>query len=471
MLPYTPLHFLLMEHAPAALVMTSGNLSEEPLVHANDEARRKLSGLADAFLLHDRDIQVPCDDSVVRPVNAAAVVPLRRARGFVPGPMYLPLKSEPVLGVGAEQKNTFCIAAHGVALLSQHIGDLDSVETFDYYQTAITHFKALCRQDPAIVAHDLHPLYLSTRYARGLAGVRLIGVQHHHAHVAACLAENRRTDRVIGIALDGTGYGPDGSIWGGELLVADLAGFTRAGHIAGVRLPGGEAAVKDPGRMAAAYLSALYGDDFPTQARRLGLSYPPLEERILRRQLAEGLNSPLTTSAGRLFDAVAAALDVCRLRTYEGQPAMELEMAADETENGFYPAAVEEAPDTLVLDTLAIFQAVVRDRLAGVPTGVIAARFHNSLARLLADACGLIRERTGLNLVALSGGVMQNALLFTRLHRALTALGFEVLTHTLTPPNDGSISLGQVAVAAAQIKNEGEKAKRDEYCETSEKLP
>ncbi|MDO9070608.1 MAG: Sua5/YciO/YrdC/YwlC family protein, partial [Deltaproteobacteria bacterium] len=439
MLPYTPLHFLLMEHAPAALVMTSGNLSEEPLVHANDEARRKLAGLADAFLMHDRDIQVPCDDSVVRPVDAAAVIPLRRARGFVPAPIYLPLKSEPILGVGAEQKNTFCVAAHGVALLSQHIGDLDSVETFDYYQQAITHFKALCRQDPAIVAHDLHPLYLTTRYARGLAGVRLIGVQHHHAHIAACLAENRRTDRVIGIALDGTGYGPDGTVWGGELLVADLAGFTRAGHIAGVRLPGGEAAVKDPGRMAAAYLSALYGEDFSTQARRLGLNYGPLEERILCRQLAQGLNSPLTTSAGRLFDAVAAALNVCRLRTYEGQPAMELEMAADETEDGFYPATVKDGPDALVLDTLAIFRAVVCDRLAGVPAGVIAARFHNSLARLLADACDLIRERTGLNLVALSGGVMQNALLFTRLHRALAERSFEVLTHTLTPPNDGSI--------------------------------
>jgi hydrogenase maturation protein HypF len=451
MLPYTPLHFLLLEHAPAALVMTSGNLSEEPLVHKNDEARRKLAGLADAFLLHDRDIQVPCDDSVVRPVDAVAVVPLRRARGLVPAPIYLPLLSEPVLGVGAEQKNTFCVAAHGVALLSQHIGDLDSVETFDYYRQAITHFKALCRQDPAIVAHDLHPLYLSTRYARGLAGVRLIGVQHHHAHIAACLAENRRTESCIGIALDGTGYGPDGAVWGGELLVADLAGFTRAGHFAAVRLPGGEAAVKDPGRMAAAYLYALYGEDFPTQARRLGLNYDRLSERILRRQLAQGLNSPLTTSAGRLFDAVAAALNVCRTRTYEGQPAMELEMAADETEDGFYPAAVKDGPDALVLDTLAIFRAVVRDRLAGVPAGVIAARFHNSLVRLLADACNLIRERTGLNLAALSGGVMQNALLLTRLHRSLAALGFEVLIHTLTPPNDGSISLGQVAVAAARL--------------------
>jgi hydrogenase maturation protein HypF len=457
MLPYTPLHFLLMQQAPAALVMTSGNLSEEPLVTDNDEARQKLAGLADAFLLHDRDIQVPCDDSVVRPVPGPMVIPLRRARGFVPAPIYLPLKSEPILGVGAEQKNTFCVAANGVALLSQHVGDLDSVETFDYYQRAIRHFKALCRQDPAIVAHDLHPLYLSTRYARGLAGVRLIGVQHHHAHIAACLAENRRTDRVIGLALDGTGYGHDGAVWGGELLVADLAGFTRAGHFAAVRLPGGEAAVKDPGRMACAYLYALYGEDFLSQARRLGLNYAPLEERILRRQLADGLHSPLTTSAGRLFDAVAAALGVCRTRTYEGQPAMELEMAAHGPEDGFYPAAVRKDGQVLVLDTLAVFGGAVTDHLAGVGAAVIAARFHNSLVRLLAAACDLIREATGLNLVALSGGVMQNALLFTRLNRALAAQGFEVLTHTLAPPNDGCIALGQVAVAAARIIKEGGK--------------
>ncbi len=395
MLPYTPLHFLLMDHGPAALVMTSGNLSEEPLVHTNSDARVKLAGLADAFLMHDRDIQVPCDDSVVRPVDAATVIPLRRARGLVPAPIPLPLLSEPVLGVGAEQKNTFCVAAHGVALLSQHIGDLDRVETFDYYRQAITHFKALCRQDPALVAHDLHPLYLSTRYARGLAGVRLIGVQHHHAHIAACLAENRRTETCIGVALDGTGYGPDGTVWGGELLVADLAGFTRAGHLAAVRLPGGDAAVKDPGRMAAAYLYGLCGDDFGRQARRLGLEYAPLAERILRRQLAEGLNSPITTSAGRLFDAVAAVLNVCRLRTYEGQPAMELEMVADETEDGFYPAAVKAAPGALVLPTLAVFRGVVADRNSGVAPAAIAARFHNSLVRLLADACALIRERPG----------------------------------------------------------------------------
>jgi hydrogenase maturation protein HypF len=450
MLPYTPLHFLLMEQAPGALVMTSGNLSEEPLVYDNDEARSKLAGLADAFLMHNRDIQVPCDDSVIR-LAADTAIPLRRARGLVPNPIYLPLASEPVLGVGAEQKNTFCVAAQGVALLSQHIGDLDSVETFDYYQRAISHFKALCRKDPVIVAHDLHPQYLSTRYAQDLGGVRLLGVQHHHAHIAACLAENRQTARCIGVALDGTGYGVDGTMWGGELLVADLAGFTRAGHFANVRLPGGEAAVKDPRRMAAAYLYALYGEDFLMQAQRLGLSFAPLEARILHRQLAEGLNSPLTSSAGRLFDAVAGALNVCRTRTYEGQPAMELEMAADEDEDGFYPAALEAAGDVLVLPTPAIFGAAVADFLAGTDTATVGGRFHNSLVRLLAEACEAIRQRTGLNLAALSGGVMQNALLFNRLQHALEERGFEVLSHSLAPPNDGGIALGQVAVAAARL--------------------
>jgi hydrogenase maturation protein HypF len=425
------------------------------LAFRNDEARLKLASLADAFLMHDRDIQVPCDDSVVRPAGPRLVIPLRRARGFVPHPVALPLKSPAILGVGAEQKNTFCLAEGGAAFLSQHIGDLDTVETFDYYRLAVAHFKELCRQDPAIVAHDLHPHYLSSRYALGLAGVRLIGVQHHHAHIAACLAENRRTGPCIGIALDGTGYGPDHTVWGGELLVADLAGFTRAGHFACVRLPGGEAAVRDPRRMAAAYLYGIYGDRWPKVAGRLGLDFTPLEVGILQRQLGGGVNAPLTSSAGRLFDAVAAALGVCRRRTYEGQPAVELEMAAHETEDGFYPAPLKVEQETLVLDTLTIFRRVVEDYWQGVEVPRIAARFHHSLARLLAAACETVREQTGLATVALSGGVWQNALILTRLQERLEPRGFEVLTHTLTPPNDGSISLGQVAVAAARLQREG----------------
>jgi len=456
MLPYTPLHLLLFEHAPPALVMTSGNLSEEPLVFTNEGARTRLSALADALLLHNRDIQAPCDDSVVRPLNGGTVVPIRRARGFVPRPVNLPLETPPVLGVGAEQKNTFCLAWGSTAVLSQHLGDLDTAETFDYYRYAIRHFASLCRQEPTVIAHDLHPQYLSTRYALEQEGVSLVGVQHHHAHIAACLAENGRTEKCIGLALDGTGYGPDGTVWGGEILVADLADFSRAGHLAPVRLPGGEAAVRDPGRMAAAYLHAAYGDGFAEAAGRLGLFFSPFEERVLRRQLDTGLNSPLTSSAGRLFDGVAAALGVCRDRTYEGQPAVELEMVADPEEEGFYhvPLNLEEEP--LVLDTPALFRSVVEDYWSGTGVDKIAARFHNSLVRLLGAACTEVRARTGLSLAALSGGVFQNALIFTKLRRSLEDLGFEVLIHNLVPPNDGGISLGQVAVAAARLFRERE---------------
>ena len=244
LLPYTPLHLLLMDQAPPALVMTSANLSEEPLVFSNEEAREKLAALADAFLMHDRDIQVPSDDSVVRPLPDGTVIPLRRARGFVPQTISLPLDAPEILGVGAEQKNTFCLAWGPTALLSQHIGDLDTLETYNYYQLAVRHFEALSRKSPKILAHDLHPHYLSTRFAQEQQGVQLLGVQHHHAHVAACMAENGRTDKCIGLALDGTGFGPDGTVWGGEILVADLKGFTRAGHFAPVRLPGGEAGAK-----------------------------------------------------------------------------------------------------------------------------------------------------------------------------------------------------------------------------------
>lgn len=459
MLPYTPLHLLLLAQAPGALVMTSGNLSEEPLVHTNEAARTRLAELADAFLMHDRDIQVPCDDSVVRPWGRTKTIPVRRARGFVPSPIYLPQESPspPILGVGAEQKNTFCLAWGNTAILSQHIGDLDTVETFDFYTQAIGHFKALCHKEPTIVAHDLHPLYLSSRYAHGLQGVRLIGVQHHHAHIAACLAENRRLGKCIGLALDGTGYGTDGSIWGGEILVADLANFSRSGHLAPVLLPGGEAAVRDPQRMAVSYLYQVYGENFAHLAQELGLAYPTLECRILYRQLTSAINSPLTTSAGRLFDAVAAALNICRRRTYEGQPAIELEMAVDPEEDGFYPAPIRLERASLILDTLTIFRRVIDEYRYGIGIDKIAARFHNSMVRLLTAACELVRDQTGLEQVALSGGVFQNALILSRLSESLEKRSFQVLTHRLTPPNDGCIALGQVAVAAAQLEQENGK--------------
>jgi hydrogenase maturation protein HypF len=454
MLPYTPLHLLLFEYAPPALVMTSGNLSEEPLEFTNEGARTRLTALADALLLHNRDIQAPCDDSVVRPVAGAAVIPIRRARGFVPRPVRLPLETLPILGVGAEQKNTFCLAWGRTALLSQHIGDLDTAETFDYYRQAIRHFAALCRQEPLVIAHDLHPQYLSTRYALEQEGVRLLGVQHHHAHIAACLAENGRLDKCLGIALDGTGYGTDGTMWGGEILAADLADFTRAGHLAPVRLPGGDAAARDPRRMAAAFLHAAYGDGFEAAAERLDLNFSAFEWQVLKRQLETGLNSPLTSSTGRLFDGVAAALGVCRVRTYEGQPAVELEMIASPEEEGFYPAPLRFKEQTLLLDTPALFREVMEDYWSGTGLTKVAARFHNSLVRLLAAACVRVREQTGLELAVLSGGVFQNALIFSKLRQGLEELGFEVLCHTQAPPNDGGISLGQVAVAAARLQKE-----------------
>lgn len=455
MLPYTPLHLLLFQHSPDALVMTSGNRSEEPLAFTNDEARRTLGELADAFLFHNRDIHVPCDDSVVRPLHDGSTIILRRARGYVPDTIQLPLPChEDLLGVGAQDKTTFGLAWRRTALLSQHLGNLDLVETIDYYRGAIDHFQTLSRRRPTVAAHDLHPGYVSTSYAKGLDNVRLIAVQHHHAHIAACLAENGRLERCLGLAFDGAGYGPDGTIWGGEILAADLADYTRVGHFAPVVLPGGDAAAQNPNFMALSYLFAVYGEAALSQAARLDLRFSPLQERLLLRQIATGWQSPVTTSAGRLFDAVAAALDICRERTYEGQPALELEMVAEGQDWGYYPLKIGHHHNQLVIDTIALFRQVVEDRQRGVAPAVISAHFHESLARGCVAACLTLRERLRLNLVALSGGVWQNARLFLRTKELLTKAGFEVIFHRQTPANDGGIALGQIAVAAAVLDRE-----------------
>jgi len=455
MLPYTPLHLLLFQWAPPVLVMTSGNRSEEPLAFDNDEARRTLASLADAFLLHNRDIQVPCDDSVLRPVPGQAPIILRRARGYVPGTLALPVACpETILGVGAQDKNTFCLAWDQTAVLSQHIGDLDSSETLDYYRLAIDHLAGLCQRRPSLVAHDLHPAYLSSRYAQELANVRRLGVQHHHAHIAACLAEHGRPGPCLGLAFDGTGYGPDGTIWGGELLLADLGSYRRLGHLQPVVLPGGEAAIRQPVGMAFAYLQAAFGDAAAAQAAALGLQLPRLAEQILWRQVSTGWQSPLTTSVGRLFDALAAALDICRQRTYEGQPALELEMAAATDSNGWYDADIQRDADRLIIPGVSLFRQAVEDYQRGTPREQVAGRFHESLARATLQFCTAAREQTGLNLVALSGGVWQNSLLLSRCLALLTEAGFAVLSHRLVPPNDGGIALGQVAVAAALREKE-----------------
>lgn len=428
MLPYTPLHHLLLRDLGEPVVLTSGNLSDEPIAYRNAD---RLADVADAVLTHDRPIHVRTDDSVVRGGTV-----LRRARGHAPEPIGLPLRcAEPVLACGAELKNTFCLARDSQAFLSPHIGDLTDHETFTSFAEGIAHFQRLFGITPRVVAHDLHPDYLSTGYAAGLDGVELVAVQHHHAHIASCLAENGETGPVIGVAFDGTGFGPDGTVWGGEFLVADLAGYVRAGHLRAVPMPGGDAAVRQPWRMAAAYLPDV---DLPV-AQRNAARWAPVVAMA-----RNSVNAPLTSSAGRLFDAAAALLDVRDEITYEGQAAIELEQRADPSTSDGYPAAV----DDLVLCGEDLLRALVADLDAGVDRAVIAARFHNGLANAVVACCARLREETGLNAVALSGGVFQNALLLRRISDGLHNNGFRVLTHRQVPANDGGVSLGQAAVAA-----------------------
>jgi hydrogenase maturation protein HypF len=355
-----------------------------------------------------------------------------------------------VLACGAELKHTFCLARDAHAFVSHHIGDLANYETLTSFREGITHYRRLFDVRPDLVAHDLHPEYLSTKVAHELAEsdeepVELVGVQHHHAHIAACLADNGEVDPVIGIAFDGTGYGTDGTIWGGEVLVADLVGFERAGHLATVPLPGGEAAIREPWRMAAAWLDAAYQGDPPKGLAVQGRNAARWDDVLAVAR--SGVASPRTSSAGRLFDAVAALLGVRDRITFEGQAAIELEQLADRSTTGVHPAEVDAAG---VLDGGALVRAVVDDLAAEVPREVIAARFHNGLAGLVISACGIVRERTGLHAVALSGGVFQNLLLLDTVYDGLLAQGFRVLTHRRVPPNDGGISLGQAAVAAAR---------------------
>ncbi len=449
MLPYTALHHLLLADFARPMVLTSGNVSDEPIVYRDDEAAERLRGIADAFLTHDRPIQVRTDDSVTRAWRGREMV-LRRSRGYAPEPLDVPAPfARPVLACGAELKNTFCLARGNHAFVSQHIGDLENAETLRSFAEGVEHFRRLFDIAPEVVAHDLHPEYLSTKYALDLAertGVDLVGVQHHHAHIASCLADNRAAGPVIGVAFDGTGYGTDGTLWGGEFLVADLGGFERAGHLAPVPLPGGAAAIRQPWRMAAVYLDALFPDGPPD-----GLGVARRNSRLWPGVLAmarRGVNAPVTSSAGRLFDAVAAILGVRDEINYEGQAAVELEQLADPAETGAYPAAITGAGPFLAVGA-DLVRAATEDLAAGVAPAVIAGRFHNGVARLIRDGCLLLRERHGLSTVALSGGVFQNLLLLHAVAGQLEPLGFEVLTHSRVPCNDGGISLGQAVVAAA----------------------
>ncbi len=450
MLPYTPLHHLLLKNEFTALVMTSGNLSEEPIAIDNQEAFQRLSGIAEYFLIHDRDIYLRSDDSIVRRVAGSQRL-IRRSRGFVPIPIFLERDLEPVLACGAELKNTVCITKGSQAFLSQHIGDLENKATSEFFEKTIRHMQRILEIEPQVIAYDMHPDYLSSRWAMEQENVRKIAVQHHHAHVVSAMAENRVTGRVIGLSFDGTGYGPDGHVWGGEVLIADERSFERAAHIAYVAMPGSAFAVKQPWRMAVSHLYAAYGQEMERLALPFLDGIDSSRLSLITEMITKKINAPMTSSMGRLFDAVAAIAGLRNEVAFEGQAAMELEMMADISAdeaydfdwNGGNPLLINPAP---------IIRGAVADLLQRTAPPVISGRFHVTLVRLFSDLCDHLRRERGLKRVVLSGGVFQNAILLQGLMQALERRGFDVYSHTLVPTNDGGISLGQAVVAAASLE-------------------
>jgi hydrogenase maturation protein HypF len=458
MLPYTPLHFLLFSDSPQmdsvfpALVMTSGNLSEEPIVISNDHAMRHLAGVADRFLLHNREIATRVDDSVVRTFEGRERV-LRRSRGFVPQAIALDTETEEVVAFGAELKNTFCLTKGGYAILSQHIGDLENYETMQFFKETLSNLKHIFNVTPRAAAYDLHPGYMSTRMAMASGIERKIGVQHHHAHMASCMAENHLRDQVLGVALDGTGYGTDGKIWGGEFLVADFGGFTRRAHFRNVLLPGGDAAVRQPWRMARSYLRDTFGGQIPSGLncfRNIDDKQVGLVDTMLARQI----QTVETSSCGRLFDAVAALLSIASEVTFEGQAAIALEASAERGIEQRYDFEIS-AGEPMILDLRPAIEAIVMDLSQGRPTGEISACFHNTLSAAIGEVCARIRGTDGLNRVCLSGGSFQNLYLLHRTVVELRHRGFGVFLHAQVPANDGGLSLGQ-AMIANQLLREGD---------------
>ncbi|MBA3947284.1 MAG: carbamoyltransferase HypF [Herpetosiphonaceae bacterium] len=458
MLPYTPLHHLLLHAFATAiepgrsplLVMTSGNLSDEPIAYRDDDAVQCLTSISDGLLVHERAIHMRCDDSVVR-VAGGGEQWFRRSRGAAPEPLQLSFDCPvPLLACGGHLKNTFCLGKGRQAFVSHHIGDLENLETLRSFREGIEHFRRLFDIEPVAVAYDLHPDYLATKYALDLELPQLIGVQHHHAHIASVLAEHGLTGPVIGVAADGTGYGTDGAVWGCEIMVADLLQFERMAHLRYVPLPGGEQAVRQPWRMAAVYLDQAYGSAFLDLPVPFVCNLDRRRWKTLDQMIARRLNAPPASSLGRLFDAVAALLGIRNEALYEGQAAIELEIIAQPSDHS-YPFALDSESPAL-LDVAPLIRGIVDDLQWGVPLPEIAGRFHRSVAELLASACLQVRERTGLRAVALSGGVFQNRLLLEQLLGRLEELGFQVYLNRRVPPNDGGLSFGQLAIAAARLR-------------------
>ena len=465
LLPYTPLHHLLLEGFGRPIVLTSGNLSDEPLATDDAEALERLAGIADSFLSHDREIRARYDDSVTRVVDGRESL-IRRARGYAPEPLALPIATpQPVLAVGAELKHTFALARGGRAHVAPHTGDLEDLLTHRAFEANLAHLKRLLDIEPAYVAHDLHPAYLSTQYAvRHFPESRRIGVQHHHAHVASAAAEAGLTEPFIGVAFDGLGMGDDGTFWGGEVLVATLATYRRVARFGRAQMPGGALAVKKPYRMALGYL--LSAEAFgpagavkpevaewldPELTRAFLDRLDPREVEVVRVQLARGLNAPVASSAGRLFDAAASLLGIRDVAEYEAQAAIELELLAEEGSARPLPYEIVRQGDLLIYDPRPTLRSLLEGRASGDSVEHLAARFQETVAAVTRQLCGDVRAATGLAAVALSGGVFQNQWLATTLVRRLTRDGFEVHTNQRVPANDGGISYGQAAVAAARL--------------------
>lgn len=455
MLTYTPLHYLLFSDSPEApsefpaLVMTSGNLSEEPIVTSNAEAWQRLDSVADWFLFHNRDIYMRADDSVVRTFEGRERV-LRRSRGYVPQPVDLGMELHELLACGAELKNTLCLTKGCYAILSQHIGDLENYETLRFFEETLANLKKLFRVEPRAVAYDLHPNYISTRFALGLPLDRKIGVQHHHAHIASCMAENHLRGKVIGVALNGTGFGTDGKIWGGEFMVADLAGFERRGHLRYVPLPGGDAAVRQPWRMALSYLRDTLGNGPIPDSLKFAPQVSEKEKSMVDQMILRRIQTIETSSCGRLFDAVAAMVGLGQA-TFEGQAAIALESAALPGIDESYRFSIDDA-EPMQIDMRPAIEALVRDIAVGKPAGYVSARFHNTVAQAISEMCLRIRKQEGLNRVCLSGGVFQNTYLLEHSLANLRRDGFEVFIHALVSPNDGGISLGQAVIATELLR-------------------
>lgn len=450
MLPYSPLHHLLLEGQDRPLVMTSANISDEPICYEDQDALSRLPGIAKYFLMHDRRIHMRSDDSVAR-VFAGREMILRRSRGYAPAPIKANFKFErTILACGAELKNTFCLTHEDHAFVSHHIGDLENLETLESFKTGVEHFKRLFNIEPEVIAYDLHPEYLSTKYALALEeDIPKLGVQHHHAHIASCMADNRIEGEVIGVAMDGLGFGSDGRLWGGEFFVADFSDARRIAHLDYIPMPGGAKAIREPWRMAAVYLERAMGEDF----LKLDLPYVrDLDRRkwaALQKMASTGTNSPETSSMGRLFDAIASLLRVRDFANYEGQAAIELEQIADRECSSAYEFELSDDGSTIKAES--IIRSAVEDLLDAVSPAVVSARFHIAVANLMCSIATRVRDEHKLNRVALSGGVFQNMFLLKKACDALCRSGFEVFTHSRVPPNDGGISLGQAAIANAQI--------------------